>query len=103
MVGGNELVAVGDRQFACVLVVCVTERIDVPLVVRTVDFLNMSTDHVSFRASDGLAKQGCPSAEIFPVLEPRTAGAGGARHSVDVLDFHVGQSSLVWDSSRRRT
>jgi len=52
------------------------------------------TNDVIVRAAVRLAVVGFLTAEFFPVLEPRAAGALVLRCSVDVLDFHDDRSFL---------
>jgi len=52
------------------------------------------TNDVFVRAAVRLAVVGFLTAEFFPVLEPRAAGALVLRCSVDVLDFHDDRSFL---------
>lgn len=48
----------------------VAKRIDVPLVVSAVGFLDVSAHQVFLQTSSGRTIGGCLAAELLPVFEP---------------------------------
>jgi hypothetical protein len=75
--GRNQLVGTRHLQLTLALVMRAAERINVPIRVGAVGFLNMRADQVHVQASADGTESHAPPAIPFPMLEPRTAQAFG--------------------------
>ena len=70
LVCGNEFVAIGDLQFSRALIVSAAKRVDIPLVVGTVGFLDVSAHQVLLRASSDRTIGERLAAELHPMFQP---------------------------------
>lgn len=70
LVCGNESVGIGDLQYSRALVVSAAKWVDIPLVVGTIGFLDVSAHQVLLHASIGRTVGGRLAAELLPMFQP---------------------------------
>jgi hypothetical protein len=61
---------IGDLQYSRALVVSVAKRVDIPLAVGTVGFLDVSAHQVPIQAFIGKTIGDLLVAELFPMFHP---------------------------------
>lgn len=92
---GNELVVVGDLQFARALIMGAAKWIDIPLIIRAIGFLDVSTHQVLIFAGSGGTIGTRLATELLPMLQPGATSARGLRRSIDILDLHASPPFLT--------